>query len=378
MLHLVTETIDLTGIPLFRGVEDTALAGATDWISYYRDGQKVYAQGDPADSMIIIRRGEIEIRSRDMSMVTRRPSDVVGEQGFFSPNACRTADAFARGTVEVLRIPEAVVKGLLDTNLQFNRSLLEIVSAKLADATSERSIRYRNEHRLIAAFDSHLSPDITSRLLNAGPEYGKPRLIDGVILFADIRGFSTTSITMAPEQLAFELGGYLDEMVKILLEHHAYVDKFIGDAVMGVWGFPFTDNHQASQAFACAKTMVEKARTRTIHGAPVEIGVGLNAGTIFCGNVGSDLKRQFTVLGHEVNVAARCETACKSLNASIVLSEAVYNRLFDAERSELVSHPAVPLKGIGDVRLFSLGRQEPAGTLLEKGDHDELELQHKS
>jgi adenylate cyclase len=231
---------------------------------------------------------------------------------------------------------------------------------------------------LIGAFDSHLSPDITARLLSAGPEYGRPRLIDGVILFADIRGFSTTSMTMEPEQLAIELGGYLDEMVKILLEHHAYVDKFIGDAVMGVWGFPFTDSHQASQALACAKKMVEKARGQTIHGAPVEIGVGINSGTIFCGNVGSDLKRQFTVLGHEVNVAARCESACKSLNASIVLSESVYNHLLDTERSELVSHPAVPLKGVGDVRLFSLGSQEATATLLEKGDHDELELQHKS
>jgi len=76
--------------------------------------------------------------------------------------------------------------------------------------------------------------------LSSGPEYGKPRLIDGVVLFADIRGFTTTSMTMPPDQLAGELGGYLDEMVKILLQHHAYVDKFIGDAVMGVWGFPFT------------------------------------------------------------------------------------------------------------------------------------------
>jgi class 3 adenylate cyclase len=378
MLHQGTEKIDLTEIPLFRGVECAEFGDVRDWVSYFRDGQKIFVQGDPADSMIVILRGEIHVLSRDMSMVTRRRSDVVGEQGFLSPSAFRTADAFARGTVEVLRIPGAVVKSLLETNLQFNRNLLEIVSGKLADATSDRAFRYQNEHRLIAAFDAHLSPEITARLLSSGEEYGKPRLIDGVVLFADIRGFSTTSMRMAPEQLAIELGGYLDEMVKILLEHHAYVDKFIGDAVMGVWGFPFTDSHQASQALACAKRMVEKARGQTIHGAPVEIGVGINAGTIFCGNVGSDLKTQFTVLGHEVNVAARCESACKSLNASIVLSESVYNHLLDTERSELVSHPAVPLKGVGDVRLFSFGSQKATATLLEKGDHDELELQHKS
>ncbi len=252
------------------------------------------------------------------------------------------------------------------------------MSAKLADATSDRAFRYRNEHRLIAAFDSHLSPDITARLLSSGEEYGKPRLIDGVVLFADIRGFTATSMTMPPDQLASELGGYLDEMVKIMLEHHAYVDKFIGDAVMGVWGFPFQESRQASDALACAKKMVEKAREKTINGAPVEIGVGLNAGTIFCGNVGSDLKRQFTVLGHEVNLAARCESACKDLNASIVLSETVYSHLLDTDKFGLVLHPAVPIKGVGDIRLYSIGNQKAIAGKGREGGHDELELQHKS
>ena len=368
MLQRGTEKIDLTRIPLFRGVEDTAIGGAGEWVSFFRDGQKIFAQGEPAESMFIILRGEIQVLSQDMSMVTRRQSDVVGEQGFLSPSACRTADAFARGTVEVLRIPGAVIRRLMETNLQFNRNLLEIVSGKLADATSDRAFRYRNEHRLIAAFDAHLSPEITARLLSSGAEYGKPRLIDGVVLFADIRGFTTTSTTLPPEQLASELGGYLDEMVKVLLEHHAYVDKFIGDAVMGVWGFPFTENRQASDAFACARKMVKKAREKRINGAPVQIGVGLSAGTIFCGNIGSDLKRQFTVLGHDVNLAARCESACKDLNASIVLSEAVYDRLLDTERSELTLHSAVPIKGVGEVRLYSVGKQEPTATAAPRNE----------
>jgi class 3 adenylate cyclase len=378
MLQLGTEKTDLRRIPLFRGVEDAALGGAGEWVFYFRDGQKIFTQGEPVESMIVILRGEIQVLSRDMSMVTRRQSDVVGEQGFLSANGSRTADAFARGTVEVLRIPEAVVRRLLETNLQFNRNLLQIVSGKLADATSDRAFRYQNEHRLIAAFDAHLSPDITARLLSSGEEYGRPRLIDGVVLFADIRGFTTTSMELPPDQLASELGGYLDEMVKLLLVHHAYVDKFIGDAVMGVWGFPFTEDRQASEALACARKMVKKAQEMRINGAPVQIGVGLSAGTIFCGNVGSDQKKQFTVLGHDVNLAARCESACKDLDASIVLSEAVYDRLLDTERSELTLHPAVPIKGIGDVRLYSMGNQEATARQQKEEDYDELELQHKS
>jgi class 3 adenylate cyclase len=153
------------------------------------------------------------------------------------------------------------------------------------------------------------------------------------------------------------LGEYLDDMVKILLAHHAYVDKFIGDAIMGVWGFPFEDVNQASHAFACAKKMVDRAAQKTIGGKPVKIGVGLSSGTIFCGNVGSDLKRQFTVLGPPVNLAARCESACKEVNASILLSEEVYDRLDPTEKSELLVHPVVSLKGIGEVRLYGIGNQ---------------------
>lgn len=377
MSHFDSETIDLTQIPLFSGVEDSALGSASEWVSYFRDGQKIFAQGDPVESLIVILRGEIQISSQAMSMRTRRQHETVGEQGFLSSTARRSADAVACGTVEVLQIPGVIVRGLLETNLQFNRNLLQIISGKLADATSDRAYRYRNESRLIAAFDAHLSPEITARLLSTGDEYGKPRLIDGVVLFADIRGFTSTSMMLPPDQLASDLGGYLDEMVKVMLEHHAYVDKFIGDAVMGVWGFPFIADHQASDAFACAKWMVRKAREQKINGAPVQIGVGLSAGTIFCGNVGSGSKKQFTVLGHDVNLAARCESACKDLNASIVLSEAVYNRLLDTEKSELTLHPAVLIKGVGDVALYSIGNQE-AGATPQKEGRDELELQHKS
>jgi class 3 adenylate cyclase len=87
------------------------------------------------------------------------------------------------------------------------------VSAKLAEATSERAFRYRNEHRLIGAFNSHLAPEVTARLLGSGEEYGRPRLIQGVVLFADVRGFTTTSLTVPPDELAIQLGEYLEEAV---------------------------------------------------------------------------------------------------------------------------------------------------------------------
>jgi len=352
----VTNTlkINLADIPIFGGVDEAAIAdGLPEWLRFYHDGQSIVVEGERADCMIVILHGEVAIMSSDTFLVTRRAPDVIGEQGFLAADCRRTASAVARGTVEVLRIPQPAVEKLQAASHQFTRNLLKIVSRKLADATSERAFRYRNENRLIAAFNSHLAPDITTRLLASGEDYGRPRVINGVVLFADVRGFTSTSLSLPPTVLAEQLGAYLDEMVKILLEYHAYVDKFIGDAVMGVWGFPFESEAQACEAFACAQQMVVRAAEKTIGDNPVRIGVGMSAGSMFCGNIGSDLKRQFTVLGPAVNFAARCESACKELNASIVLSQEVFDRLGPSERSQLHVHPNVPVKGIGDVRLYT-------------------------
>lgn len=253
--------IDLAKIPLFFGVDEAAVGDSlTEWLHFYHDGQTIVIEGEPAGSMIVILHGEVAIMCSDTFLVTRRAPDVIGEQAFLAADSCRTASAVARGTVKVLRIPRTAVEKLQAASHQFTRNLLKIVSTKLAAATSERAFRYRNENRLIAAFDSHLAPEITARLLASGEDYGSPRMINGVVLFADVRGFTSTSLSLPPTALAEQLGNYLDEMVKILLAHHAYVDKFIGDAVMGVWGFPFEAENQASDALACAHQMVVRGR----------------------------------------------------------------------------------------------------------------------
>ena len=95
-------------------------------------------------------------------------------------------------------------------------------------------------------------------------------------------------------------------------------------------------------------------RRKRSTGQPVRIAVGLSAGEIFCGNVGSDLKRQFTVIGPPVNLASRCESACRDLDAAIVLSEDVYQQLAAQERQGLLAHPNVAVKGSGEVCLYAV------------------------
>src|ERR1039457_2692024 len=97
--------IDLSKIPLFAGVDTSAFGGdIADWLYFHYDGQSICVEGEPTDSMIVILQAAVAIVSQDDFLVTRRAPDVLGEQGFLAPDACRTASAIARGTVQVLRI----------------------------------------------------------------------------------------------------------------------------------------------------------------------------------------------------------------------------------------------------------------------------------
>jgi adenylate cyclase len=188
------------------------------------------------------------------------------------------------------------------------------------------------EEQMFAAFRSHVHPRVLDDLLAQGLEnYGAPRYLDCAILFADIRSYTSLSLEATPEQIVNELSRYLDGMIEIIHTHDGMIDKFIGDNVMAVWGFAqpasspslllqrrpalqplactFTHAPAASpkrnppkendsaKALNCAIAMWKAAQKYSFRGQPIQIGIGLNYGTVFCGNVGNDRKRQFTVLG---------------------------------------------------------------------------------
>jgi adenylate cyclase len=236
----------------------------------------------------------------------------------------------------------------------FNRNLLRVVSGRLREATEERAIHYRREQLLFAEFRDHSSPEIVNRMLATGVNYGAPHFIDEcVILFSDIRGFTESSSKMAANDIAEQLSLYLDSVVEIIHRHEGLVDKFIGDAVMAIWGYVPTDDDKAAQAFACAEEMVRVAATMQFGAQPISIGVGLNAGRVFIGNIGGHGKRQFTVLGSPVNLASRYEGHCKKLAVPIVMGEGFQGLLPSDLRSRVVAHHEQVITGTGPQTLYS-------------------------
>jgi len=319
----------------------------------YRDGDVVFAQGENASELFVILHGQVCIHAEGVFLVARHMGEVLGEQAWIE-GTTRTASAIVQGAAQVLAIPATIVRKLMKEPI-FLSNLLHLLSGKLSQATSERTYRYRVEELLFSEFRAHVSEPVLRRLVASGHKYGEPRFVDGIVLFSDIRSFTDLSSQMVPGDIAVQLGQYLERVVEVVHKHGGMVDKFIGDAVMAIWGYEPSEGNIASQALACAQELVEVASCTSFGGRPVQIGVGLNAGTFFLGNIGGDSKRQFTALGTPVNLAARYEGASKTLSTPVVTGETFYDQLAPNDRSVLEPHPRQSIKGASEQTLYSYG-----------------------
>lgn len=359
----------LASLPLFTHVPSDLLASIfdEDAVHYYQDGDIIIHQGDHADDLFMLLHGQARVLTDGIFLVARRPYDILGELAFINQTV-RNATVIAQGTVQALVLRAPLVERLM-AHATFLQNVLRLVAEKLHEATNERAFHFRNEQLLFHEFRAHLSPEVAQRLLATGKRYGTPRFIDAVLLFADIRSFTERSAMMTPEQLVQELNPYLDSVVALIHRHEGMVDKFIGDAVFAIWGFAPSETDPTQQAFACAKEMLATALDLSFGGNPISLGIGLNAGRVFIGNVGDAEKRQFTVLGHPVNLAARCESATKELKAAIVMGEDFALRLPSSLFSSLRKHEQVPVKGAGLQTLYAYVPTARG----EKGSTHELE-----
>jgi adenylate cyclase len=185
-------------------------------------------------------------------------------------------------------------------------------------------------------FGKHVSPALVDQMLNHDDPLkaldlsGKRAKV--TIFYTDIRGFTAMSEKMTPEQIYGQLNEYFEEMCKIVFAHGGYVDKFIGDCLMAVFSAPDPRPNDALEATMCALEQQEKivammaewgAAGRQIF----TVGMGLNTGEVVMGNLGSSDRLNYTVIGDNVNTAARLYNVAKG--GQIIISESTYNEVKD-------------------------------------------------
>ncbi len=157
------------------------------------------------------------------------------------------------------------------------------------------------------------------------------------VMFSDIRGFTTISESLKPQELVTLLNAYLSQMTDILFEYRGTLDKYIGDAVMAFWGAPVPlKNHAILAADACLK-MMEKVHELNANlkndpqysvfkekNLSIDIGIGLNSGVMTVGNMGSEVRKNYTIMGDNVNLGSRLEGVNKVYSTNIIISESTY------------------------------------------------------
>lgn len=224
-----------------------------------------------------------------------------------------------------------------------------------------------------AAFGQYLSPALVERLAS---DPGQLRLGGEMrpmtLMFCDVRGFTTISELFDAEGLTRFINRFLTPMTDVIMERQGTIDKYMGDCIMAFWNAPLDDPDHARHACDAALTMVEglkvlnadlerEAREENRRHVPINIGIGLNTGTVCVGNMGSQQRFDYSVLGDDVNLASRLEGQSKTYGVTVVAGEGTA-RL--ADDYALIELDLIRVKGkTVPVRIFALlGRPELAVT----------------
>jgi adenylate cyclase len=179
------------------------------------------------------------------------------------------------------------------------------------------------------------------------------------VLFSDIRGFTTLSEGMQPEELVKLMNEYFTVMTERVFAHSGSLDKYIGDAIMAVYGAPVVESDHPAQACRSALDMLraldDLQKKWQAAGLPkIGIGVGINTGQVVVGNMGSATRFNYTVVGDHVNLASRIEALNKNYGTSILISEYTYERVKDEFR-DVREVDSVKVRGREQpVRLYEL------------------------
>ena len=190
-----------------------------------------------------------------------------------------------------------------------------------------------NVNKIKSTFKKYVSENIVDELLKTDQSIelggGKNKVC---ILFCDIRGFTSMSEKMNPEDVVSLLNNYFQEMIEVVFKNNGTLDKIIGDELMVLYGVPIESENDPQKAVDTAKEMFIKLeefnKVNSSKGYPeIKVGIGINYGEVISGNIGSDRQMNYTVIGDNVNLAARLCSHAKP--SQIVISKSVFEKLED-------------------------------------------------
>ena len=203
-------------------------------------------------------------------------------------------------------------------------------------------VESRSKRQFTELFGQYVPPELVDKMASDPQKYSmEPKAAELTILFSDVRGFTGISEALRPEELREYINQYLTDMSSIIRsKYNGTLDKYIGDAIMAFWGAPVEDPQHARNGVLAGLEMqkeceVLNARFAARGWPTLKIGVGLNSGNVRVGDMGSQVRRAYTVMGDAVNVSSRLEGRTKYYGVGILAGEATRNAVKDVVFREI-------------------------------------------
>ncbi len=195
-------------------------------------------------------------------------------------------------------------------------------------------VEARGTRLITGLFGQYVPPELVEEMARNPEQFNMaPRAEELSVLFSDVRGFTTISESLSPEDLSVYINDYLTTMSLVIREgHRGTLDKYIGDAVMAFWGAPMPDPNHAQNAVLAALDMMKQAKVlnEKFHARgwpPFAIGIGVNSGIMRVGDMGSQIRKAYTVMGDAVNLGSRLEGITKQYGSDILIGQETKERI---------------------------------------------------
>ena len=258
-------------------------------------------------------------------------------------------------------------------------TLLLILSQFIFNMSYGYFVETTNKRHLTGLFGQYIPPELVDEMSkNPGNKFSmESESREMTVLFSDVRGFTTISEGLEPFELSRLMNEYLTPMTRIIHEYQGTIDKYMGDAIMAFWGAPLHDSQHARHALDASMAMLEylaamQPQFKACGWPAIRMGIGLNTGVMNVGNMGSQFRMAYTVLGDAVNLGSRLEGTTKQYGVQIVVSETtkaavpeyLYREL-DRVRVKGKDQPVVIFEPIG------LGSQIKNSVTVELADYEQ-------
>lgn len=330
----------------------------------YAEGEFICRHGDPAHCLWVIVNGSVAIKEQNRTLFVRRRNEVIGEQHLVGNGYQRIYDAVANeSSVEVLVIEKRKIESHPEAG-QIWKNIAKIISIKLRGAshkTSSLSRQLADDTRILHAYTNEYA---LSRRLQSGGDHQTAYTVDrAIIWFSDIVGFSEYTLHSTPDRIADIVQRFFNAQSLPILARGGHIDKFIGDGLMAFWVLSEKSGaatRECVDALRAAEEAIQSVATIMIGNAPLALRVGLHIGYVLSGDFGSTTRHQFTLIGREVNKAARLEQLHSEDIAgepgklrAIRVSREFYDELGDIDQKKFGPRLIARAKNLGEIEVFS-------------------------